>query len=507
MEGEMMKFDAQLMARLQAATQLMMKDGPVAATAAIQRALAGAEAPAAEAHAGNVHADNVHADTMHAAPAAAPPGATMKDLNAPPERAQAGTAQRTRKAAPKRTAHAQQSAAGAKPRSADATSHTAAETPQAGKGAGNAMAGIAELLAKAGIALPEGFQGGMQEGLQGLQDGLQGLQGGFQGGLQGGLPEGLLNGLPEALREQLKNGKLPGARQRTPPPPLPDGARFDSAGFTCQAGTRGYKLYVPSTYKETGAPVPLVVMLHGCTQDPDDFAAGTRMNAVAEETGCLVAYPCQSQQANTSKCWNWFSTADQQRDRGEPAIIAGIARQVMADYKIDPARVSIAGLSAGGAMAVIVGALYPELFHAVGVHSGLPVGSASDLPSALQAMQQGATGRSQPVASPPLIVFHGDKDHTVNPKNGADVLQHGLAGHDAGTPEVEQAKAAGGRKYTRSVHRSADGRVLAEHWTLHGGGHAWAGGSASGSYTDPTGPDASREMVRFFEAVASVTTG
>ncbi|HEX8606898.1 MAG TPA: PHB depolymerase family esterase, partial [Pseudoduganella sp.] len=475
---------AQLMARLQAATQLMMKDGPMAGTAAIQRALAGEEVPA---------------DDVHAAPTTPPPGATMKDLNPPPPRASAGTTQRARKAAPQRAAGPQANTQ-ADPQASETPTP---ETPFGGKSAGKAMSGIAELLAKAGITLPEGFKGGMPEGLQGLQDGLQGLQGGFQSGLQGGLPEGLLNGLPEALREQLKNGKLPGTRQRTPPPPLPDGARFDSASFTCQAGTRGYKLYVPSTYKEQGPAVPLVVMLHGCTQDPDDFAAGTRMNQVAEETGCLVAYPCQSQQANTSKCWNWFSTADQQRDRGEPAIIAGIARQVMADHHIDAARVSIAGLSAGGAMAVIVGALYPELFHAVGVHSGLPVGSASDLPSALQAMQQGATGRGQPVASPPLIVFHGDKDHTVSPKNGADVLQHGLAGHDVGTPEVEQAKASGGRKYTRSVHRSADGRVLAEHWALHGGGHAWAGGSASGSYTDPTGPDASREMVRFFEAVAA----
>jgi poly(hydroxyalkanoate) depolymerase family esterase len=495
MEGEMMKFDAQLMARLQAATQLMMKDGPVAATAAIQRALAGEEAPAATVHADHVHADKAHADGMHAAP---PPGATMKDLNAPPPRAQAGTAPRTRKAAPKRAAGSQQSSAEARPQPASAASQAAGETPHAGTGAGHAMSGIAELLAKAGITLPEGFKGGMPEGLQGLQAG-------FQGGLPEGLLDSLQNGLPEGLLEKLKSGKLPGARKRPPPAPLPDGARFDSASFTCQAGTRGYKLYVPSTYKAKGAPVPLVVMLHGCTQDPDDFAAGTRMNTVAEETGCIVAYPCQSMQANTSKCWNWFSTADQQRDRGEPAIIAGIARQVMADHEIDPARVSIAGLSAGGAMAVVVGALYPELFHAVGVHSGLPVGSASDLPSALQAMQQGATGGGQPVASPPLIVFHGDKDYTVNPKNGADVLQHGLAGHDAGSPEVEQSKAPGGRKYTRSVHRSTDGRVLAEHWTLHGGGHAWAGGSASGSYTDPTGPDASREMVRFFEAVA--TTG
>ncbi|MUI15748.1 PHB depolymerase family esterase [Massilia dura] len=406
-----------------------------------------------------------------------------------------------RKAAPKRAAGSPSSAGAkpeAKPYTANASAQAAGDTPFNGKGGATAMPGIAELLAKAGIALPEGFKGGMPDGLKGLQ--------GLQGGLPEGLLDGLQNGLPEGLLEKLKSGKLPGARKRTPAAPLPEGARFDSASFTCQAGTRGYKLYVPSNYKETGAPVPLVVMLHGCTQDPDDFAAGTRMNAVAEETGCIVAYPCQSMQANSSKCWNWFSAADQQRDRGEPAIIAGIARQVMADHRIDPARVSIAGLSAGGAMAVIVAALYPDLFNAAGVHSGLPIGSASDLPSALQAMQQGAKGGGQPVSSPPLIVFHGDKDHTVNPKNGTDVLQHGLAGHDAGSPEVERTKAPGGRKYTRSIHRHADGRVLAEHWELHGGGHAWAGGSASGSYTDPTGPDASRAMVQFFESVAKTGT-
>jgi poly(hydroxyalkanoate) depolymerase family esterase len=448
-----MKFDSALMARLQAATQDLMKDGPMAATAAIQRALAGDTAPAADTDANN---------TVHAAP---PSGATMKDLNAPPEKAPARPASRARKGAPNQ-----------KPRQT-----TTDEAPQAA----SAKSGMADILANAGITLPEGFADGFKEKFKG------GLQGGFQG-----LPEGLLDGLPDAL----KNGKLPGSRKRTPPPPLPDGALFESASFTCSAGTRGYKLYVPSTYKADKA-VPLVVMLHGCTQDPDDFAAGTRMNGVAEETGCLVVYPCQTQGANSSKCWNWFNTADQQRDRGEPAIIAGIARQVMADYTVDPARVSIAGLSAGGAMAVIVGALYPDLFNAVGVHSGLPIGSASDLPSALQAMQQGAKGHAKPVASPPLIVFHGDKDHTVNQKNGNDVLQHGLVAHEAGAPEVESAKAKGGRKYTRTIHKGTDGRVLAEHWQLHGAGHAWAGGSASGSYTDPTGPDASREMVRFFGQV------
>ncbi|WP_338763432.1 PHB depolymerase family esterase [Massilia sp. METH4] len=446
-----MKFDSALMARLQAATQDLMKDGPLSATAAIQRALAGDDAPAAEPPTKG-----------------AQPGATMKDLNPPPEKPQPRRAPWGRKAA-----------------RADDPPPQGATQEQPGPKSG--IPDMADMLAKAGITLPEGFADSFKEK----------FKGGLQGEWQGKLPEGLLDNLPEAL----KNANLPGGRKRPPPPPLPDGARFDSASYTCSAGTRGYKLYVPSTYKCDGQPVSLVVMLHGCTQDPDDFAAGTRMNQVAEETGCLVAYPAQSQQANSSKCWNWFSAADQRRDQGEPAIIAGIARQVMAEYKVDTARVGIAGLSAGGAMAVVVGSLYPELFKAVGVHSGLPFGCATDLPSALQAMQKGSSSGSRPVASPPLIVFHGDKDRTVHPKNGSDVLAHGLVGQ-AGAAEVQRGKADAGRKYTRTVHRAADGRVLAEHWELHGAGHAWAGGSASGSYTDPTGPDASREMVRFFSQVA-----
>ncbi len=180
---------------------------------------------------------------------------------------------------------------------------------------------------------------------------------------------------------------MPGLVVRTPIP-VPDGARFEERTYTNAAGSRTYKLFVPSGY--VGQAVPLLVMLHGCKQSPDDFATGTRMNELAEEQTFLVAYPAQSTSANPSKCWNWFKARDQERGQGEPSLIAGITRQIMSDFKVEPASVSIAGLSAGGAAAAIMGAAYPDLFEAVGVHSGLACGAASDTPSAFAAMRAGA---------------------------------------------------------------------------------------------------------------------
>ncbi|MEW6763571.1 MAG: PHB depolymerase family esterase [Pseudomonadota bacterium] len=291
----------------------------------------------------------------------------------------------------------------------------------------------------------------------------------------------------EAVREQF--GGMPGQEQPAPWP-----GSFTSGSHTTPAGTRQYKLYVPSTYQENGIAAPLIVMLHGCTQDPDDFAHGTGMNALAEEMGCLVVYPAQSQSANPSRCWNWFNEADQRRGQGEPAIIAGITRAIMETHAVDSRQVYVAGLSAGGAMAIIMGTLYPELYAAVGVHSGLPFASANDLPSALAAMK-GDFRRSQaPGRSLPIIVFHGDRDTTVHPANGEELVARSRARKTA----VEPGQVPNGHAFTRTVHHHDDGSVHAEHWVIHGAGHAWSGGNARGSYTDGKGPDASREMLRFF---------
>ncbi len=312
--------------------------------------------------------------------------------------------------------------------------------------------------------------------------------------------------VPEALRGFLDRTGQPGSGlgldglvgpiPNRAPAPLPEGARFGERNFTNEAGSRAYKLYIPSGY--TGQPIPLVVMLHGCTQSPDDFAAGTQMNELAEEQTFLVAYPAQAQSANVSKCWNWFSEADQQRDRGEPSLIAGITRQIIRDFSVEPGRVYVAGLSAGGAAAAIMGSAYPDLFAAVGVHSGLACGAARDMPSAFAAMRQGGapqnSGTKQPV---PTIVFHGDRDTTVNPVNGDQVIAQSKADSDLRST-VSRGQAPGGMSYTRTVSCDDGGHPVLEHWVLHGAGHAWSGGSPSGSYTEPRGPDASREMMRFF---------
>jgi poly(hydroxyalkanoate) depolymerase family esterase len=272
--------------------------------------------------------------------------------------------------------------------------------------------------------------------------------------------------------------------------------QFIDGSYTNSAGTRTYKLYVPST--ANGQPMALVVMLHGCTQDPVDFATGTQMNELAEELQCLVVYPAQSQQANAQRCWNWFSAVDQKRGQGEPSIIAGITETIMRNHPVDPGQVYVAGLSAGGAMATIMGTLYPELYAAVGVHSGLPFASAHDLPSALAAMQGNMGRAAAPGArAVPMIVFHGDKDTTVHPANGDALIRQGAHSH-AQPARVEPGRVPNGHAYTRTVHQRADGTAQAEQWLIHGAGHAWSGGSARGSFTDGKGPDASREMMRFF---------
>jgi poly(hydroxyalkanoate) depolymerase family esterase len=279
----------------------------------------------------------------------------------------------------------------------------------------------------------------------------------------------------------------------------PGGTQFVEGHFSNAAGRRAYKLFIPS--QAQGRRLPLVVMLHGCTQSPDDFAAGTRMNFAGEEQTCFVVYPEQPNAANQSKCWNWFRTGDQQRDGGEPALIAGITRKIMREHPIDPNRVYVAGLSAGGAAAAIMAATYPDLYAAVGIHSGLPHGAARDLPSAMMAMRQGgaAGGVANSGAAIPVIVFHGDRDQTVHPNNGDRVVAQAAAVRP-GETSVVRGRVPGGHAYTQTILTDAKGQATSEHWSIHGAGHAWSGGSAAGSYTDPKGPEASKEMLRFFLA-------
>ena len=291
------------------------------------------------------------------------------------------------------------------------------------------------------------------------------------------------------------------------------GEQFISGSFADASSSRDYKLYIPPNAGQQ--PMPLVVMLHGCTQNPDDFAAGTAMNEAARKQGFLVLYPAQSKKANPQGCWNWFKHSHQTRGRGEPALLAGMTKDVMARYSIDANRVFVAGLSAGGAMAAIVGKAYPDIFAAVGVHSGLAAGAAGDLPSALSAMSSGPgkaglaglKGRNGPIqpaqanqdsepSGIPTIVFHGDADGTVHPGNGDAVIQ--ASAGPSTTVETENVKTAGQRNATRRIYRAPDGKAIAEHWLVHGAPHAWSGGSQKGSYTDPRGPDASAEMMRFF---------
>jgi poly(hydroxyalkanoate) depolymerase family esterase len=308
-------------------------------------------------------------------------------------------------------------------------------------------------------------------------------------GSDAGEASGILSRVGDWLKRQLPDE----------PPPTPAHSRSQAGQFLAKTfsnpfGTRPYKLYVPHGYH--GQKVPLIVMLHGCTQSPDDFAAGTGMNAAAEGAVCLVAYPGQTRKANMQKCWNWFNTADQQRDAGEPSLIAGITREIMRDYAVDPRRVYIAGLSAGGAAASVMGNTYPDLYAAVGVHSGLACGAARDMKSAFAAMQHGSPG-APATRHVPVIVFHGDRDTTVNPRNGDAVAAQAARGESLRT-HTREGHVPGGHRYTRNVRTGAAGQAVIEQWTVHGAGHAWSGGHPTGSFTDPKGPDATKEMLRFF---------
>ena len=432
-----MKLPHDMMAQMRAATSKLMGSGPQAATEVIQNALSAA---------GLMPAAGAASAAAAPQPSATPQARTMHDINPPPANSQARAAQPEPE-----VKQAQAQATPVPPSPAQAAQEFAQDFM--------ARLGVPAGLGQHSFDMPSfempNFQPSGHPGFGG----------------------------PAAARS-----------------PLPDGAQFIDGSYSNHAGTRSYKLYIPSGYH--GQAMPLIVMLHGCTQNPDDFAAGTQMNAVAEEKQCFVVYPAQTQGANSSRCWNWFNALDQQRDQGEPSLIAGITQQIIEEYPVNEREVFVAGLSAGGAMAVIVGTLYPELFAAVGVHSGLPFASAQDLPSALSAMRSGGMPKRQaPEGGVPIIVFHGDRDTTVNLRNGEEVIAQAVRGQDAKADSFD-GSVPNGHRYTRTTHSQADGSPLGEYWVIHGAGHAWSGGSDSGSYTDGKGPDASREMMRFFATVS-----
>jgi poly(hydroxyalkanoate) depolymerase family esterase len=299
--------------------------------------------------------------------------------------------------------------------------------------------------------------------------------------------------------EQLSAMRLPGVATLARLPIAP-GAQFVTRSIVCATGTREYKLYIPAS---AGRPLGLLVMLHGCKQDPDDFAAGTSMNTVAEANGLIVVYPRQSPSANASSCWNWFNPGDQMRDAGEPSIIAAITCEIMSEFALDRDQVFVAGLSAGGAMAAVMAETYPDLYAAAGIHSGLDYRCANDVISAFAAMRGNHTapqpcavaGRRPRVRT---IVFHGSADQIVVPSN-ADRIVASASRNVSSARQVDYGSTTGGRTFTRTIILGAyDGEPTVEYWLIDGSPHAWSGGHPSGSYTDPQGPDASVEMVRFF---------
>ncbi len=338
--------------------------------------------------------------------------------------------------------------------------------------------------------------------------------------------------LKEALNETLFAGYAPHsppplaptafepARPQTPEAPVKPAERA-APGARPSAFTEGvtqfkgdqypYRLYVPASPKTPDAAIagsspirmPLIVMLHGCKQNALDFAHGTAMNALADEHQIMVLYPEQLSKANSGRCWNWFEPTHQTRS-GEPGMIAALTRKVAAasygDVQIDTDRIYIAGLSAGGAMAAVTAGLYPELFAAMGVHSGLPAGAATNMMAAFSAMRRGSEGQA---ASPmPTIVFHGSADRTVHPDNGDNVTEAALAALNASGLALEKSEQTvstkGERAAQRTTWRDASGRPYAEHWSVQAAPHAWSGGHTKGSYTDPDGPSASEAMLGFF---------
>ena len=273
--------------------------------------------------------------------------------------------------------------------------------------------------------------------------------------------------------------------------------------YDCAFGARDYLLFLPRNKRSK--PKGLLLMLHGCTQTSSDFARGTNMANLAQQKNFIVAFPEQSRGANAQTCWNWFERGDQERDLGEPAILAGMAQSLSASHGISDDQIYVAGFSAGAAMAVILGETYPDVFAAIGVHSGLPYRAAHSVASALAAMggksmPQKTAGKLSP--SVPLIIFHGTEDKIVAPKNAKQIVSATVQRNPTITSEIEVKRPGASRSKQKNAtcirHVTSQGQIAIEEWQIDGLGHNWSGGNLSGSYTDPTGPDASKLMLKFF---------
>jgi poly(hydroxyalkanoate) depolymerase family esterase len=316
-------------------------------------------------------------------------------------------------------------------------------------------------------------------------------------------------------------------------PELARAGQWVSGTASTDFGTRNYKLWVPPGLTQR-KPVPLVMMLHGCMQKPEDLAAISAMNEIADRNKFLVVYPEQTAEANPLRCWNWFDPKHQASGSGEPALLAAVIKQVQASNSIDANRLFVAGISAGAAMAIVMGVTYPDLFDGVAACAGLEFKAANSAESGFAAMKQGGPDpkqqglvafraitenlRGKSKHRLPVIVFQGDADPYVNPLNAEQVIAQWARTNDylddgqdndsfkAQPARTTQGSVAGGHEFTKSIYTDRDGRLLMEKWLVKGLGHAWSGSPTAGPFADPKGPNASFEMWRFFAETSRATT-